>query len=505
MPKFLIAHDLGTTGNKATLFTTDGELVESITYEYSTNFYNSTWAEQNPLDWWKAVCVTTKQLLHGRDPKDVTGLAFSGQMMGCVCVDKNGNLLRDAIIWADQRSTKEVEEVKSRWDPWEFYKIVGHRISASYSLEKLMWIRNNQPDVFAKTYKMLLPKDYIIFRLTGNFVTDYSDASGTNAFDLNAMKWSEEIIESMHLDLSMFPDVHASTYVAGGVLSNVAEDCGLLAGTPVVIGGGDGVCASVGAASISENVAYNYLGSSSWVSYTSKEIVLDKEMRTFNWAHIVPGYYAPCGTMQAAGNSLSFIKNTICGAQEEQSRLQNKRVYQLIDEAIEKSPVGANGLLYLPYLIGERSPRWNPDARGAFVGLKMEHQQQDMLRATVEGIFMNLNIIFDIFKEKSDIHSINILGGLAKGSIERQIMADIYNVDICKLNYLEEATSIGAAVTAGVGVGALKSFDTIHNFIKVEEVIHPNPEHHRKYETIQKTFDHCYHALEPIYQELKNI
>ena len=503
--KYLIAHDLGTSGNKATMFTTDGAMVNSITHAYPTNFYNANWAEQNPLDWWDAICITTKQLMQGKDPHDVAAISFSGQMMGCVCIDKNGNLLRDAIIWADQRAQEEISEIEQKWDPRTFYEIVGHKISASYSLEKLMWIRNNQPDIFKQIYKMLLPKDYIIYRLTGNFVTDYSDASGTNAFDLKNLKWSSEIMDSIKMDMDILPDVQPSTYVAGGVLDSAAQQCGLLAGTPVVVGGGDGACAAVGAGSVSENVMYNYLGSSSWISYTSKEILLDPQMRTFTWAHIVPGLYLPCGTMQAAGNSLSFIKNTICGKQEEQARLQHKRVYALIDEAIEKSEIGANALLFLPYLIGERSPRWDPDARGAFVGLKMEHKQEDLLRATVEGIFFNLNIILKIFKEHADIQSINILGGLAKGAIERRMMADIYNVDICKLNYLEEATSIGAAVTAGVGVGALKSFDTVHDFVKVDEIIHPNAENSKKYEPIQRIFDQCYYALKPIYQELKNI
>jgi xylulokinase len=505
MKQYLIAHDLGTSGNKATLFTIDGKLVDSITYAYNTHYFNGNWAEQNPLDWWRAVCETNKRLLDGRDRNQVAGLAFSGQMMGCVCVDRHGELVRDAIIWADQRSVVEEKFIKSKIDEKEFYSIVGHKISASYSIEKLMWIRNNEPHNFKKIYKMLLPKDYIIYRLTGKFVTDYSDASGTNAFDLINSKWSNRIIDCAGIDMDLFPDVFPSTHIAGEISAAVADECGLAVGTKVVIGGGDGVCAAVGAASVEENIAYNYLGSSSWVAYTAKSPVFDVEMRTFNWAHLIPGYYAPTGTMQAAGNSLSFMKNVLCDGLAMIAREEKRSVYDLINEEIATSRIGANGLLFLPYLLGERSPRWNPNARGAFIGLKMEHTKADMLKATVEGILMNLNIILKVFQSEADIKRVNIIGGLAQGAPIRQMLADIYGIKACKLNYLEEATSMGAAVAAGVGTGVLKDFNEVHKFIKVEEEIEPNTQSYKKYEPIKQVFDNSYKALSNIYEELARL
>jgi len=505
MQKYLIAHDIGTSGNKATLFTIYGKLVDSITYAYNTHFFNGNWAEQNPLDWWKAVCETNKKLLDGRDKNQVVGLAFSGQMMGCVCVDRNGELVREAIIWADQRSVVEEEFIKSKMEEKEFYHIVGHKISASYSIEKLMWIRNNEPDNFKRIYKMLLPKDYIIYRLTGNFVTDYSDASGTNAFDLVNLKWSHKIIECAELDIGLFPEVFPSTHIAGEISSAIADECGLAAGTKVVIGGGDGVCAAVGAGSVKENIAYNYLGSSSWVGYTAKAPVFDVEMRTFNWAHAIPGYYAPTGTMQAAGNSFNYMKNTLCDGLSMIAKKENCSVYDLMNQQIASSKIGANGLIFLPYLLGERSPRWNSNARGAFIGLKMEHTKADMLRATVEGILMNLNIILQVFQKDANIKTMNIIGGLAQGAPIRQILADIYGIKACKLNYLEEATSMGAAVIAGVGTGVLKDFNEIHKFIQVEEVIDPNFENYKKYEPIKTVFNNSYDALLSIYEQLAKL
>ena len=312
MTKFLIAHDLGTSGDKATLFTTDGELVKSITYVYDTDFFNSTWAEQNPDDWWKAICENNEELLKEIDKKQVAGMAFSGQMMGCVPVDKNGRALRPAIIWADQRSQDQEKQIKDKIDEQEFYRIVGHKISASYSIEKLMWIRDHEPEVFQNTYKMLQPKDYVIYKLTGKFLTDYTDASGTNCLDLNELKWSERILAAAEIGEEKLPDLYPSTHVAGEVTGSVAAECGLAPGTPIIIGGGDGVCAAVGAGSVREGDTFNYLGSSSWVAMTSAKPIFDPQLRTYNWAHMVPGMYSPNGTMQAAGNSYQFIKKTIC-------------------------------------------------------------------------------------------------------------------------------------------------------------------------------------------------
>jgi len=502
MTKYLLAHDLGTSGDKATLFTTDGELVRSVTYAYDTKFFNSTWSEQNPEDWWKAVCINNNILLEGIDKRHVVSMAFSGQMMGCVVVDKNGKPLRKAIIWADQRSQEEESYIKSKIDEVDFYHITGHKISASYSIEKLMWIRNNEPDIFKQVYKMLQPKDYIIHRLTGRFVTDYSDASGTNCLDLNNLVWSDRILDIINIDKNMLPDVFPSTFIAGEITSEISDECGLAVGTAVVIGGGDGVCAAVGAGSVRNGDTFNYLGSSSWVAITSDKPIYDDQLRTYNWAHMVPGKYTPNGTMQAAGNSYHFIKNTLCKDLVMIAKERGCSPYDLMNQEIAKSSVGANGLIYLPYILGERSPRWNYKARGAFIGLKMEHDRGDMIRATIEGIVMNLCIILDIFKKETDITSLNVIGGLAKGDPIRHILADIYGVKVNRLNYLDEATSMGAAVAAGVGVGALDNFEAIDRFIKTDDTVYADASNKIKYDELKTIFDKAYFSLLDVYEDL---
>jgi len=505
MGKYLLAHDLGTSGNKATLFTIDGEMLKSKVYSYDTNYFNGNWAEQNPDDWWKAVCHTTREIVQRIDPHDIAAISFSGQMMGCLCVDKTGTPLKESIIWADQRSTVESQHIREKMGDECFYNITGHRISPSYGLEKFMWIKNNQPDVYKDTYKILNAKDYIIHKLTDRFVTDFSDASGTCAMDLNKLEWSTEIVKASEIDGQKLPDIVASIEVVGEVTSRAAEETGLYPGTPVVCGGGDGVCAAVGAGCVKQGDAYLYIGSSSWISLANEKPILDKGMRTFNWAHIVPGLIAPCGTMQSAGGSYNWLKNEICTMESYEAAQSGVSPYKLIDDEIEKSPIGSNGLLFLPYLLGERSPWWNPEARGAFIGLKMEHKRKDVLRSVLEGVALNLNIILTVFKEHVEIDEITVIGGGAKGEIWTQIMADVFNLKIVIPNHIEEATSMGAAVTGGVGAGVFKNFDAIHDFVKTNREVIPISRNNETYSKLKIVFEQSYNALTEVYSALAKL
>ena len=498
MPEYLIAHDLGTSGNKATLFSTDGRLVRAETYAYATRYPGGGRAEQDPRDWWDAVRLTTRRLLAGIDKRDVLAVSFSGQMMGCLCVDKYGLPLRDCLIWADTRSIAEEDYLKERLGARRIYEITGQLANAGGQLEKLMWLRKNEPEVYKNTYKTLTAKDYIVFRMTGQFLTDHTDASETSAFDLNAFKWSEEMVEAAGIEMSMLPDARPSIHVVCEGGKGAAEECGLSEKTLVVLGGGDGACASVGAGSVVEGRTYNCLGSSSWVATTSKKLVLDPEMRTFNYGHLMPGYVCPCGTMQAAGASYEWMKNALCG----EEALLEGNVYDRINREIGASPAGSNGLYYLPYLLGERSPRWNPRARGAFVGLTMEHTHADMLRSVVEGVGFNLRIILDVLRGYYEISSISVLGGLAKSEAVCRILADIYGTEIVPLSHPDEATSIGAAVCAGVGIGIYKDFSAVESFISAAASYAPDTRSHALYDNMLPIFDRAYEALVPIFEEL---
>jgi len=505
MAKYIIAHDLGTSGNKATLFDEDGTMVSSYISTYDTVYSEGNRAEQDPQDWWKAIVDTTQALLKVVSANDIAGIALSGQMMGCLCVDKDGNPLRPHLLYCDQRSVKEEAFLAEKIDPLQFYRITGHRISASYSIEKLMWIRENEPDIFAKTDKMLNAKDYINFRLCGTIATDPSDASGTNAYDINKWQWSEEIIQSAGLDISLFPKVRSSIDVIGEITHSVAKETGLRAGTPVICGGGDGSCAGVGVGCVSPGSAYNYLGSSSWVALTVEKPIVDRQRRTMNWAHVVPGMLHPSGTMQTAGASYAWMVNQLCEYEQQQAKATGGDVYELIDEQIRKSPIGANKLFFLPYLMGERTPRWNIDAKGAFIGLTVNHKHGDMLRAVMEGITLNLGYIVDIFRNHVPIDMVTVIGGGAKNPIWQQMKADIYQAEIKIPNYLEEATSMGAAILAGIGSGLFKDFSVIDRFIRIQKTITPIAENVEKYNAIKSVFDHSYYALLDIYNEIAEL
>ncbi|MBT3201646.1 MAG: xylulokinase, partial [Phycisphaerales bacterium] len=268
MPKYLLAHDIGTSGNKATLFDTNGRLIASQTSTYETNYFNNNWAEQNPAHWWDAVCKSSRALLSEINPGDIAAIALSGQMMGCLPLDSNGAPLRPSMIYCDQRAMAEADHLTAEIGAERFYKIVGHRISPSYSIEKLMWLKANEPEIYAATAHMLNAKDYINFKLTGQIATDYSDASGTNAFDLNSFKWSEPIIKAAGVNRALFPDARPSTDILGPITAEASAATGLLEGTPVAIGGGDGSCAAVGVGCVRPGMAYGYVGSSSWIAMT---------------------------------------------------------------------------------------------------------------------------------------------------------------------------------------------------------------------------------------------
>jgi xylulokinase len=505
MKNYVIAHDLGTTGNKATLYDPEGRLIGSAFHGYATEYAHTGWAEQNPEDWWQAVCISTRQLLLQTSvaSDDVACIVFSGQMMGSVPLDRAAKPLHNAIIWADQRSVEQERWLGERIAPDQVYRITGHRLSASYSLCKMLWLRDHAPDVYRATYKFVHAKDAVVARLTGRFVTEPSDGSSMNLYNLEQGCWSQEIIEAAEVDANQLPDLRPSTDVVGKVLPEIAAEVGVAAGTPVVIGGGDGMCAAAGAGVVREGTAYNYIGSSSWIGLATPRPVYDPSFRTFNWAHIIPGMFGPTGTMQAAGGSYQWTRDQLGALEKQAAQIVGISPYELMNAQVDKSPIGANGLLFLPYLMGERSPRWNPRARGAFIGLTVRHTRADMIRAVLEGITLNLRIILEtLTAQGAQIEAIRVIGGGARGRTWNQMMADIYGVPIHRLAILEEATSMGAALAGGIGVGLYPDFSMIERMNRIVEVFEPNPTAHARYQVIAPIFEAASQALLPVYDML---
>lgn len=505
MVKYLLAHDLGTSGNKTTLFNENGQIVASEIFTYKTQYFAGNCAEQNPIDWWTAVKGATKALAEKINPADIAAVSFSGQMQGCVCVDERGEALYNSLIWADQRAAKESDELLSRLPLKEFYKIAGHRMSAANTIAKLMWISRNMPELYKKTYKVLNAKDYIIHKLTGKFLTDYTDASGTCGMDLIRHEWSEQIFEAAGLDITLMPELYNSTDIAGYVTGEAAAECGLLKGTPVVCGGGDGVAAGVGAGCINVNDTYCCMGTSAWVASTYSNPILDDKMTAYNFAHMISkDLYMPCGAMSACGPSFDWFVDNFEDEDRRLAKTLGVKVYDILNLKVAKSPPGAKGLLFLPYLLGERSPRWNPDAKGAYIGITVEHTKDDMLRAVLEGISLNLSVIVDMYKNEYPVEKVTLVGGCADDTWS-QICADIFNVKCDKINYDREATSIGAAVAAGIGVGMFEDFSAVNKFIKVTKTYRPDGQNARMYQSLKPVFDEAYDSLVKVYGRLAKL
>ena len=508
MKQYIIAHDLGTTGNKATLYNKEGQLIGSAFYGYDVDYVHTGWAEQNPEAWWQAVCVSTHQLLAETKtrPDDIACISFSGQMMGCVPLDKNGRPLRSAIIWADQRAVAQAQWVGERVPPDEVYRITGHPLTASYSLNKILWLRDHQPDIYRAAHKFVHAKDAMVARLTGHFVTDHSDASGMNLYDLAQQTWSARIVDAAGLNADQLPEIHASTDVVGEVRPAVAADVGVVAGTPVVIGGGDGVCAAAGAGAVAAGVAYNYIGSSSWISVITEKPILDPDQVTNTFAHMVPGLFMPCGTMQAAGASYQWARDQLGQTETEAAAQLGLSPYELMNRVAQSSAPGANGLLFLPYLMGERSPHWNPKARAGFIGLTIRHTRADMIRAALEGITMNLRLILlGFLRQGASIDAMRVIGGGARGLFWNQMMADMYDRPVQRLAILGEATSMGAALAGGIGVGLYPDFAMSRTMNPIAQTVEPNPAAQAAYRQNYPIFEAAYKALLPIYDMLAEV
>ncbi|MCS4274970.1 xylulokinase [Mycetocola sp. BIGb0189] len=494
----IISHDLGTTGNKATLVANDGRLIAAVTVHYDTDFGLGGKAEQDPLAWWDALAQATRELLAsaGARPEDIDVVSFSGQMMGVVAIDDAGDPVFPSIIWADTRATAQTDRLLDRVGMERGYQITGHRLNPTYSLAKTMWLRDTSPDAFARVRRILLAKDFIAFKLTGVQVTDRSDASSTNAYDQRAGTWSEELIAASGLSREIFPEIVDSTTVIGTITADAARATGLLAGTPVVIGGGDGPMAALGAGIIdASSGAYACMGSSSWVSVAADAPLYDPQMRSMTFNHVIPGRFVPTATMQAGGASLQWIVDTLSPA--------TAADYAELLDAAQNRQASGEGLYFLPHLLGERSPYWNPHARAAFVGLLRHHDRGHMTRAVLEGVAFNLLTGLRAFADcGTDVDRIDVIGGAANASALLQIFADMWGMPVARRDLVDEAGAIGAAVVAGVGVGIFENFEVAATLSKRSTGYEPNPEATARYAREYPVFLDAYARLEPWFDAL---
>jgi xylulokinase len=496
MDKKIISFDLGTGGNKASLYDVEGTCLASAFVPYTTQYPQVGWHEQRPVNWWNAVVESTRTLLRssGVDKNDIVCLGISGHSLGAVPVDKDGNLLRDETpIWSDIRAQKEVEDFFKRVDPDEWYLATGNGFPAAcYTIFKVMWYRNHEPKMFNKVYKILGTKDYINYKLTGVFKTDYSYASGTGIYDLKGWKYASKFIEASGIPAQVWPEIVPSTHVLGEVEPKIAEALGLGAKVKVVCGGVDNSCMALGAKNIKDGRVYTSLGSSAWIAVSSEQPVIDSKAKPFVFTHVIPNMFTSAVSIFSAGTSFAWVKDNICSDLKEQAQAENKNVYDLMTALAAQAPVGSNKLLFNPSLAGGTSQDRSVHIRGAYIGLDLKHGKADLVRAAMEGIAMNLRLRLDVLRKYCQIQDeILFVGGGSKSKLYLQIFADVYNTPILKTNIDQDAGALGAAAIAAVGCGLWKDFNKIDEIHKTEEIVEPDPENNRKYEKLLPVFEYA--------------
>jgi xylulokinase len=471
MDDLILTYDIGTTGAKAVIFKKDATIVGSAYKQYETYYPKPGWFEQSPGEWWDAVVEASRELLAstGIDPVRIVGISFSGQMMGQVPVGRNGELLQERVpIWSDGRATKQVEQVFNALGGYEaFYDITlqGHNPQL-YALFRIMWYRDNMPEVFKKTYKFLHSKEFIATQMTGEFATDYTDQALGCTLDMNKRTWSEDMFRAAGVSRDVFPELRESIDVMGRLTKEAAQVLHLVEGIPVVVGAGDGPCAAAGAGALIPGDAYFYIGSASWGGTIETKPIGDFATKVIVHNHLVPGLYHSQYVMYTGAIAQQWAIETMFGKEPE-----GVDAYRLASDLARVIPFPEDTVLFLPYMRPGGAPYNNINARGVFAGIGLNHKRQHLFRAVLEGVSMNIKMLLDRFEQfrGQKLPELNIIGGGSRNPYWMQLLADISGRRITTTNLKQEANCFAAAQCAGVGVGLYEDFNEVKQLFHVEE------------------------------------
>jgi xylulokinase len=505
---YLIGIDVGTTGAKTILVDEDGVLRSSSFKEYPLHTPYPKWAEQDPEDWWRATAESIREVMaqSGVSPDEVKGLGLSGQMHGLVLIDKDHNVLRPAILWCDVRTTEQCHYIREKVGMEDLVRITCNQPLEGFTAPKVIWVRQNEPQVFEKAYKMMLPKDYVRFRLTGEIAAEVSDAAGTLLFDVPNRRWSKEILGRLEIPLDMMPPCYESIDVCGRITRQVAEMTGLKAGTPVVGGGADNTCSAVGNGIVKSGRVSASLGTSGVVLAHMDEVRYDPKLRTHTFCHSVPNKWYIMGVMLSAGGAFRWFRDALGELEKEQARGEGVDPYEILTRQAAEAPVGSEGLIFLPYLTGERTPHGDANAKGVFFGLTLRHGKSHMIRAVLEGVTYGMRDSFEIFREIGlPIEQVYATGGGARSELWRQIQADVYNTELVTIN-IAEGPAFGAAILAGVGSGVYSSIEeATDRLIRITSRTQPIPQNVRIYDEYYQVYRALYPALKGQFDRVSEI
>lgn len=505
---FLLGLDVGTSGTKALIMDEEGENIYTSTVEYPLLTPKANWAEQNPSDWWDGTVEAIKQVINKSSvkPEEIKGIGLSGQMHGLVPLDKDHEVLRPAILWCDQRTGKQCQYITEKIGAERLINLVSNPALTGFTAGKLIWVRENEPDIYEKIEKILLPKDYIRFRLTGEFATEVSDASGTLFLDVKNRKWSDELLDELDIDKDILPECFESSVVSGKINAQASKEIGLAEGTPVVGGGGDQAAQAVGTGIIKEGIISSTIGTSGVVFAASDEHHLDPGHTLHTFCHAVPGKWHLMGVMLSAGGSLRWLRDTLFSELKEEAKKKDTDAYILMEKKADEVPVGSEGLIFLPYLTGERTPYADPNAKGVFFGLSLRHTEGHFVRSVLEGVAFGLRDSLEVIKDlEISVKKIRGSGGGAKSPFWRQIQADINNSPMTTVNVTDGA-ALGVALLAGTGTGVYSNLEeACDTIIKVKSSTDPIKENVEKYNEYYKVYRSLYPSLKDRFSQLSKI
>jgi len=490
---FWLGLDVGTGGTRVLLIDETGHVRHACTAPHADmRMERPLWAEQDPENWWDASRQAIRGVLSQANVggKDVRGVGLSGQMHGLVILDDSNQVIRPALIWCDQRSQPQVDWINQTAGKELVLRSIANPVLTGFTLPKLLWVRDNEPRLFEGVRRMLLPKDYIRFQLSGDYASDVSDASGTALFDVAQRRWSFELVDKLGLDRSILPRVCESSEITGAITPEAARETGLEAGTPVVAGAGDQAASAVGNGIVAPGVVSCTLGTSGVVFAHSQQPAYDVAGRVHTFCHAVPDAWHVMGVTQGAGLSLQWFRNQFASGV----------AYDGLTAEAAQAPAGSQGLYWLPYLMGERTPHLDPNARGALVGITPAHRRTHVIRAILEGVAFSLKDTFSIFDEmKVPVAQIRLGGGGARSLLWRQIQADVYDHEV-ELVTAEEGAAYGAAILAAVGAGQFASVDEACDaVIHVASRVKPDPAASALMQKNYATFRRLYPALREIH------
>ncbi len=505
---YVIGVDCGTSGTKTVLFDELGTVIASKTIEYPMYQPKNGYAEQWPGDWANAMINTVKAVMaqSGVSKDDVKGIGISGQMHGLVMLDKDNNVIRPSIIWCDQRTEKEVAWMNENVGEKKLIEITANPALTGWTAAKILWVKNNEPENFEKIAHILLPKDFLRFVLTNEYATEVSDSSGMQLLDVPNRKWSDELLDAFGIDKSWLGKVYESCEITGTLTKSMADELGLNEGTIVVGGAGDNAAAAIGTGVCEDGKAFTTIGTSGVVFAHTSNISIDPKGRVHTCCAAVPNSWHVMGVTQGAGLSLKWFRDNFCGSEKETAKYMGVDEYYLMDKQAETVPVGANRLLYLPYLMGERTPHLDPNARGVFFGLSAMHTKKEMLRAVMEGVSYSLRDCVEVFREMNiNVSDMMACGGCGSSPLWRSMLADLYNCPV-KTAASKEGPALGVALLALTGAGVYSSVpEACAAVVKTDKIQQPDAAKVPDYERYYQLYREIYPALKAEFVKLAKL